>query len=153
MIRGLRGLIDVTANIEYGILIAVPSVLILLFAISALGSNKRLNGLSYIIAAAMAASIAFHMSRLIGACNLSKATSAVGNIVGAVSPTLSKYVPSVLGDDLKWMIFRCILWSVLTLVVGGIGIWATMSKKRKKYHAAFDDYDSNVSSSTDDWGL
>lgn len=28
-----------------------------------------------------------------------------------------------------------------------------MSKKRKKHHATYDDYDSNVSSSTDDWGL
>lgn len=146
-------LIDVMANIEYGILIAVVSDIILLVAIAVLNDKGRLNALSYIIAAIIAVPIALLMSQLIGVCNLSNATAAVKNIVGAVSPILSQYVPSASRHDIGWFIFFRIFWSLLCLILGGIGIWTTMSKKYKKYHATFDDYDSNVSSSTDDWGL
>ena len=149
----MEELIDTMANIEYGILIAVVLDIIMLVAIAAFNDKGKFNVLSFIIAAIILVPIALQMSRLVGACNLSKTTTTVKNIVGSVSPTLSHYMPFISRHDIGWFIFFRIIWSLLCLVVGGIGIWMTMSKNRKKNHVTFDDYDSNVSSSTDEWGL
>lgn len=150
----IEELIDAMANIEGGILIAVVLDIILLVAIATLNDKCRLNALSYLIAVIIAVPMALLMSRLIGACTLSNATSgAVKEIIDTVSPALGQYVLSASRHKVGRFIFFRIFWSLLCLIIGGIGIWTTMSKKRKNNHATFDDYDSSVSSSTDDWGL
>ena len=146
-------IINPMAYIEYGILAAIVLAGILLFALAALNNRKQLNAVSYIITLVLLAPLTFQMSRLIGACDISSAASTVNGFVSMVSPTLSKYISSVTTDQIGWYIFRRVLWSVLFMAIGGVGIWVTMSPKRKKYHATYDDYDSNVSSSTDEWGL
>lgn len=118
------------ANIGYGILIALTLVVLLLVVIAVLNDKSRLNILSYIIAVVIVVPIAFEMSRLIGACSLSNTADTVKNIVGAVSPTLSQYVPSVSKHDIGWFIFFRILWSLLCLVIGGSIICITMDKKK-----------------------
>ena len=123
-------LINVMANIEYGILIAVVLDIILLVAIAVLNDKCRLNALSYIIAAIIVVPIALLMSQLIGACTFSNATAAIKNIVGAVSPTLSQYVPSASRHNMGWFIFFRIFWSLLCLVIGGCIIYITMDKKK-----------------------
>ena len=146
-------LINPMDYIEYGILLAIVLAGVLLFALAALNSRKQLNAVSYIIALVLVIPLTFQMSRLVAACDISSTTSAINEVVNAVSPTLKKYVSSVTTDKIGWYIFRRVFWSVLFMAIGGVGIWITMSPKRKKYHATFDDYDSNVSSSTDEWGL
>ena len=146
-------LINPMAYIEYGVLLAIVLAGVLLFALAALNSRKQLNAVSYIIAMVLLIPLTYQMTRLIAACDISSTASAVRNLVGAISPTLKSYVSSVTTDKIGWYIFRRVFWSVLFMAIGGIGIWITMSPKRKKYHATFDDYDSNVSSSTNEWGL
>lgn len=146
-------LIDIMANIGYGILIAIVLDIILLVSIAALNDKCGLNFVSFIIAAIIAVPISLFMSQIIGVCTLSNTTNAVKNIVGSISPTLGQYVPSVSGYDIRRFIFFRIFWILMNLIIGGIGIWTTMSKKRKMNHTTFDDYNSNGSSLTDDWGL
>ena len=145
-------LIDTMANIEYGILIAVGLDALILFLLAASCAKKKLTALSYIIALVLLVPLSFQMSRMLSAFEVSRAASTINNIVGVVSPQLSKYVTSATSHDIGWFIFRRVLWSVVFMAVGTILIWITMSPKRKKYHATFDDYDSNFSS-TDEWGL
>lgn len=126
--------IDTMANIEYGILIAIVIVAILLFVIASINSKNKLNILSYIIAAALLMPLTFQMSRLIGVCHISDTASAINDIVGAVSPTLSKYVSSATCHDIGWFIFRRILWSVVFIGIAGFCIYMTMDKNRSKSH-------------------
>ena len=146
-------IINPMAYIEYGILAAIVLAGILLFALAVLNGRKQLNVVSYIIALVLLMPLTYQMTRLIAACDMSSSASAVTNFVGAISPTLKSYVSSMTTDKIGWYIFRRVFWSVLFMAIGGVGIWITMSPKRKKYHATYDDYDSNVSSSTDEWGL
>ena len=135
------------AYIEYGILAAVilASVLLLLFTV--LDSRKQLNAVSYVIALLLVFPLTFQTSRLIAVYYLSNTISTI-NLVGV----LNKDVFLAINHEVGWYIVRRVLWSVLFIAIGGIGIWVTMTPKRKKYHAIYDDYDSNVSS-TDEWGL
>lgn len=126
--------IDTMANIEYGILIAILIDAILLFGLASINSKNKLNILSYIIAVALLIPLTFQMSRLIGACYISDTASAINDIVGAVSPTLSKYVSSATSHDIGWFIFRRILWSVVFIGVAGFGIYMTMDKKHSRGH-------------------
>jgi len=127
-------LIDTMANIEYGILIAIVLATILLVVIAYINSKNKLNVLSYIIAAILIIPLTFQMSRLIGACHISDTASAINDIVGVVSPTLSKYVSSVTSHDITWFIIRRILWSILFIGVAGFCIFITMDKKRSRGH-------------------
>ena len=145
-------LIDTMANIEYGILIAIIIVALLLVVVAFINSSKKLSVLSYLIAAILLIPLTFQTSRLIGACYISDTASAVNDIVGVVSPTLSKYVSSVTSHDIGWFIFRRVMWSVMFIAVGGFGIFVTMAR-RKRHHGSYVDYDSNVSGSSNEWGL
>lgn len=138
--------------IEYGILIAIVLVGVLLFLFAVLNSRKHLNAVSYIIALLLLIPLTFQMTRLIAVYDLSNAVSTINHFIGVASPSLRKYVSSVTSHEIGWYVFRRILWSVLFIAIGSIGIWVTMTPKRKKYHTTYDDYDSNVSS-TDEWGL
>lgn len=127
-------LIDTTAYIEYGILIALVLDATLLFLLATLNTGKTLNILSYIIAVALLGLLTFQMSRLIAACHVSRTVSAINNIVDAISPTIGQYVASASSlttRDIGWFIFRRILWSVVFLGIGGAGIWVTMDKKHR----------------------
>lgn len=125
-------MIDTMAYIEYGILIAAVIVALLLFAIASLNSSKKLNVLSYIIAAVLLALLTFQMSRLVGACEVSSASNMVSDVVGMVSPTLSKYVSSYTSKEIGWFIFRRVLWSVIFSTIAGVGIYLTMDKNKSR---------------------
>lgn len=121
--------IDTMANIEYGLLIAIVLDALLLVVIASVNNRKQLSVLSYIIAVALLVPLTFQMSRLIGACDISSASSTINNLVGIVSPTLSKYVASATRDEIGWFIFRRVMWSVLFMLAAGIGICVTMEPK------------------------
>ena len=127
MISLLGNAIDTMENIEYGILIAVVIDAILLVSIAASDSKKKLNALSYIIAIVLLVPLAYQMSRLIGACHVSETASAINDLVGAVSPTLSKYVSSATSESVGWFIFRRVMWSVL--FSGVAGLWTRSAQE------------------------
>ena len=56
-------------------------------------------------------------------------------------------------DIIKMIKFIEKMGRLLFTVLAGVSMWVTMTPVRKKYHASFDDYDSNVSSSSNDWGI
>lgn len=146
-------LVDTMANIEYGLLIAIVIDALLLVVIASMNSRKQIGVLSYIVAAVLLVPLTFQMSRLIGACNISSTASTLNDIVGAISPTLGKYVSSVTSREIGWFIFRRVLWSILFVSFGGFGIYVMMIPRRKKIHSSYEDYDNNVSSTTGDWGF
>lgn len=127
----IGSLIDTMANIEYGILIAIVVVAVLLSVIASLNSKKKLTVLSYIIAAALLIPLAYQMSRLIGACQVSDTAAAINDIVEVVSPTLSEYVSSVANQHLGWFIFRRVIWSTLFIALATFGIVMTMDSSMK----------------------
>ena len=149
--------IDTMANIEYGVMIALAIDVIVLIAVAMMRSRAKLGVLSYLVALVLLAPLTFQMSRLVGACNITSQTSDLAEIVGAFSPTIGRYVSSaadaIAGDEIKWLIFRRVMWSLLFILIGGFGIYITMVPKRRRGLGAFEDYDSNVSSSTGDWGF
>lgn len=145
--------IDTMANIEYGLLIAIVLDALLLVVIASVNNRKQLSVLSYIIAVALLVPLTFQMSRLIGACDISSASSTINNLVGIVSPTLSKYVASATSEEIGWFIFRRVMWSVLFIVVAGLGICKTMKSNRKRRYGSMDSYDSSASGATGDWGF
>ena len=124
--------IDTMSNIEYGILIAVIIDAVLLATLAYINDKNSLNVLSYVIAAVLLVPLTFQMSRLIGACYISDSATAINNIVGYVSPTLSRYVSSVTSKEIGWFIFRRIMWSVLFVTTAGVCIFMTMDKKRNR---------------------
>ena len=128
----LENAIDTVANIEYGILIAIIIDALLLFIIASSDSKKKLNALSYIIALILLIPLTYQMSRLIGAYNVSEATSAINNIIGAVSPTLTKYVTSATEESIGLFIFRRVMWSLMFIGIAGFCIYATMDRKRTR---------------------
>ena len=121
--------VDVMANIEYGLFIAIGLDAVVLLVIAVINSNKKLNVISYTIAAVLLVLLTFQMSSMIGACKVSNTTSSINEIIGIVSPTLNKYVSSATRHELGWFIFRRIMWSLLFVVVASWGILATMDKK------------------------
>lgn len=120
--------IDIMANIEFGLLIAICIDALLLFTIAAT-SNSKLNIMSYIIGIVLLALLTFQMSGLIGACKMSNTASGLNEIIGVVSPTLNKYVSSATNHEIGWFVFRRIVWSLLFIVAASLGIIATMDKK------------------------
>ncbi|MCH5311147.1 MAG: hypothetical protein J1E57_04215 [Prevotella sp.] len=138
---------------EYGILSTIVLACALLFVLATFNRRKQLNVVSYIIALVLLFPLTYQMNRLIGACDISSTASDINDFIGSISPTLKEHISSVTTKEINRYIFRRALWSVLFIAIGGVGIWATMTPKRKKYHATYDDYDSNVSPSTDEWGL
>jgi hypothetical protein len=127
-------LIDTMENIEYGIIIAIVIDVLLLLIIASINTKNKLNVLSYIIAGVLLVPLTFQMSRLIGACNISSTTSAINDIVGKVSPTLSKYMASATNNDIGWFVFRRVMWSLLFIGIAGFCIYATMDRKRTRIH-------------------
>ncbi len=130
-------LIDTLANLEYGLLIAIVIDVTLLFGIASANSKSKFSVLSYIIALVLLVPLTFQMSRLIGACQVSDATTAINDIVGTVSPTLEKYIASATDQDMGWFIFRRVLWSVLFVAAGGSAIFFTMTKKKRRLYDDF----------------
>ena len=144
--------INTMAYIEYGVLIAIVITALLLILVASANSNKKLNPLSYIIAIVLATLLTFQMSRLVCACCLDDAVSDVKSIVGMFSQTAANII-GYTTKDVGWFVFRRVMWSALFTALAGVSMWFTMTPVRKKYHASFDDYDSNVSSSSNDWGI
>lgn len=127
-------IIDTMANIEYGLLIAICIEVLVLFVVASIKTNSKLNVLSYIIAGILLVPLTYQMSRLVGAFNISNTASTINEIVGVVSPTLSKYVSSVAENNIGWFIFRRIMWSILLIGIAGFCIYVTMDKKRTRNH-------------------
>ena len=127
-------IIDTMANIEYGLLIAICIEVLMLFVLASIKTNSKLNVLSYIIAGILLVPLTYQMSRLVGAFNISNTASTINEIVGVVSPTLSKYVSSVAENNIGWFIFRRIMWSILLIGIAGFCIYVTMDKKRTRNH-------------------
>ena len=127
-------IIDTMANIEYGLLIAICIEVLMLFVVASIKTNSKLNVLSYIIAGILLVPLTYQMSRLVGAFNISNTASTINEIVGVVSPTLSKYVSSVAENNIGWFIFRRIMWSILLIGIAGFCIYVTMDKKRIRNH-------------------
>lgn len=126
--------VDTMANIEYGLLIAICIEVLMLFVVASIKTNSKLNVLSYIIAGILLVPLTYQMSRLVGAFNISNTASTINEIVGVVSPTLSKYVSSVAENNIGWFIFRRIMWSILLIGIAGFCIYVTMDKKRIRNH-------------------
>ena len=124
-------LIDTMANIEYGLLIAIIIDAILLVIISMQNDKAKLSALSYIVALLLLIPLTFQMSRLIGACYTSRTASTINDIVGAVSPTLGRYVSSATKHNVGWFIFRRVMWSAMFLAIGGFCIYATMESEAR----------------------
>lgn len=146
-------LVDTMANIEYGLLVSIVLVLLLLVLVSVMNQKGRLGVLSYIIAVILLVPLTFQMSRLIGACHVSQTASTINEFVGVISPTISAQVAEYQTQEVGWFIFRRVLWSLLFIAVGGFGIRLTMVPCRRRSTASFDDYDSNASGTTGDFGF
>lgn len=125
-------IIDTMANIEYGLLIAICIEVLMLFVVASIKTNSKLNVLSYIIAGILLVPLTYQMSRLVGVCNISNTASTINEIVGVVSPTLSKYVSSVAENNIGWFIFRRIMWSVLFIIIASLSIVSTMTMATHK---------------------
>lgn len=123
-------LIDTGANIEYGILIAVVLVALLLGGLAAIGGRRQLNVVSYLIGIVLVGLLTFQMSRLLGAFALRDAISTTKEIVGMFSTEVAELIPQLEGGAVGWFIFRRILWSVVWLGVGGAAIYVTMDTRK-----------------------
>lgn len=138
-------LIDTTANMEYGLLIAIVLDALLLFAIASSNSRKQLSVMSFIIAVVLLVPLSFQMSRLIGAHSISGTASTISVMVDTVSPTLGKYVESYSSHEIGWFIFRRVMWSVFFMAIAGFCIYVTMDVKRGRSQTGRR-YNSTVSS-------
>lgn len=128
----IEELINSVSNWEYGILTAVIITALFMYAIKEFyEKTKKFNALSVIIAIVLCVLLSFQMNHLISAIQVSHATSVANDILGAVSPTLRKYVPSSY-HNVGWYIFRRILWSVIFLTIAGVTIVSTMDKQRRR---------------------
>ena len=124
-------LINTTAYIEYGILIAVVLSAAELVCIASLNGDKKLNPLAYIVALALCALLTFQMSRLVGACYVNSAVDDVRSVVGIFSQTAADmlgHVTKFSTREIAWFIFRRCLWSLLFMAVAGFVIYVTMEK-------------------------
>lgn len=130
----IKEFIDVAANLEFGVLIAIILVILLMFCISSMNNRKKMNVLSYIIGLVLIAILTFQMSSLLGACTLYDSSSDLSNLIGTVSPTLSKYISSGAGNDIGWYIFRRVFWSFLFMTLGGFVMYITMDRKITRSH-------------------
>lgn len=125
--------IDTMENLGYGFLIAIVIVALLMLSISAICSNKKFNAISYIIAIVLLIPLTILMSRLIGACQLHNTTSTIEDLVGYVSPVLSRFI-SADDHEIGWFIFYRVLWSVLFIIAAVIGICCTMDTRKRRTH-------------------
>lgn len=135
MHKNIIGELINTTNAEYGFLIAIVMDALLLIIIASSNRMKKLNLLSYIIAALLLIPLTFQMSHLIGAMKMSNTESFIDNVVNSVSPSLKEYVSSENGLLTGWFFFRRILWSVLFIGTAGFCIYATMDKRRRRNHS------------------
>lgn len=129
-------LIDTMSNIEYGLLIAILLVGLLLFLIASLNSQKNLNVLSYIIGSVLVALLTFQMSRLIGGYEIYRDMARLKNVVNSVSPTFGHVISSLTNEDVGWFIFRRVIWSLIFIIAGCLGIIFTMDNKKTRTHRA-----------------
>lgn len=127
----IEEIIDTMANIEYGILLAVIIVAILMFMLNAMNGNKSFSALSYIIGIVIVCLLSFQLSRLIGAMDIANAERSIARYVNMVSPTLENSILSAEKKEISWFIFRRIIWSVLFLGIGSYAIYATMELSAK----------------------
>ena len=124
-------LIDTTAYIEYGILIAVVLSAAELVCIASMNGGKKLNPLAYIVALALCALLTFQMSRLVGACFVNSAVDDVRSVVGMFSQTAADMIghaAKYTAGEIAWFVFRRCLWSLLFMAVAGFVIYVTMEK-------------------------
>lgn len=145
--------IDTVSYLEYGILIASFIIALLMLLIKGINDKKQFTPLAFIISVVLCVFLSFQMSRLVGACQFSSTTSQINDIVGAVSPTLSKYISSSTRSDIGWFIARRVLWSLLSIGIAGFGIIATMKRKHKGSIGSYESYDSSVDSTNNEWGI
>lgn len=124
-----------TTNVEYGLLIAIVIDAIFLIIIASSNRMKKLNILSFIIAALLLIPLTFQMSHLIGAIKMSNTESFIDNVVYPISPSLKDYFSYGKGRLTGWFFFRRILWSVLFIITAGFCIYATMDKRRRRNHS------------------
>ena len=127
----MGSLIYTMAYIEYGVLIAFVISALLLVLIAFMNSNKKLNALSYIFALVLVVLLTFQMSRLVGACCINDAVKDVRNVVGMFSKTAANLI-SYSTKDVRWFIFRRVMWSVIFCAIAGVGINFTMEKGKTK---------------------
>lgn len=128
-------LIDTTAYIEYGILIAVVLSAAELVCVASMNGGKKLNPLAYIVALALCALLTFQMSRLIGACYVNNAVDDARSLVGMFSQTAADMIghaAKYTTREIGWFIFRRCLWSLLFMAVAGVVIYITMEKPVKR---------------------
>lgn len=124
--------IDTMANIEYGLMIAIFIVAILLLVIGSFNTKSKFSIISYVIAFVLLFPLTFQISRLIGALEISRSPDLLSDIVGIVSPTLSKYITSVTSHDIGWFIFRRVMWSIIFIILATIGIINTMEPTQNR---------------------
>lgn len=120
---------DRAANSEYGFILSVVVVAALMFGVYSLNGRKKFTAISYIIAVVLVALLSYQLSRLVGAFDYYGASSDIDDVIGAVSPSLRKYVS--VSHNIGWYIFRRIFWSVVFLAIGGFGILFTMETEAR----------------------
>ena len=118
--------INTIDNLGYGALIAILLDTALIICIGAVNGKKQFSLWSYIIALLLLIPLTFQMSRLVGACNISLASSVINDIITSTAPVLNKYVCSATREDIGWFIIRRILWSALFMVTTAGLVIATM---------------------------
>lgn len=122
----LGDFINTIDNLGYGALIAILLDTALIICIGAVNGKKQFSLWSYIIALLLLIPLTFQMSRLVGACNISPASSVINDIITSTAPVLKKYVCSATREDVGWFIFRRILWTTLFIAAAACLIAATM---------------------------
>ena len=128
----IKELVDIMANMGYGVLIAILLVSLLMFCISLMNSQKKYNVFSYIIGLVLVVFLAYQMSGFIGGYEIYKKVLLIKRLGNTVSPTIGEVISSFTGEDVGWFLFRRIIWSVLFLIAGGFGIYISMDKKKTR---------------------
>ena len=118
--------INTIDNLGYGALIAFVLDASLIVCIGLTCGKKHFTIWSYFVAGLLLVPLTFQMSRLVGACNISLASSVINDIITSTAPVLNKYVCSATREDIGWFIIRRILWSALFMVTTAGLVIATM---------------------------
>lgn len=128
------GFIDTMANIVPGISIAIVIIVTMLYVLSTVNNSRRINVYSYVISVAIIVLLGTQISGMIGAYSASETTKAVNEIIGEFSPALQDYVKSISHQDIKGYVIKKIFISVLIVLLGGLIIYYTMDRKKKRGH-------------------
>lgn len=118
--------INTIDNLGYGALIAFVLDASLIVCIGLACGKKHFTIWSYFVAGLLLVPLTFQMSRLVGACNISLASSVINDIITSTAPVLNKYVCSATREDIGWFIIRRILWTTLFIAAAACLIAATM---------------------------